>query len=223
MALDTGSCIYLQQEISSTRTDLLPGRVLWTRGDLVTTEIDVVAFPYAGKRVVILYEEGRRFVAQEAVVQGIIDCEAEDERCFEETSHIDLDEESRPVSVVLERIGDPALAESRECYRVRTAVLNVTVDFGSCPECELVDISRTGFAVLSDESVEEDSLVEAALPNGESFVHGHVRIQSARQLRNGRYRYGFVVVGRGMQNACASLSTELQRQMLRRTVCVRSS
>ena len=37
MALDTGSCIYLQQEISSTRTDLLPGRVLWTRGDLVTT------------------------------------------------------------------------------------------------------------------------------------------------------------------------------------------
>lgn len=222
MALDTDSYIYLQQDVSSTRTDLMPGRVLWTNGDLVAAEMNVVAFPYAGKRVVILYDEGRRFVAQDAVVEGIIECEASDDQSFEESPHIDLDEDSRPVNVVLERIGDPVSAESRECYRVRTSALKVTVAFGSCPACELLDISQTGFAVLSDESLDMNSLVKAALPSGESVVHGHVRIQSLRQLSNGRYRYGVAVIGRGMQDTCASLSTELQRKMLRRSVTVRS-
>ncbi|MEO2017310.1 MAG: PilZ domain-containing protein [Fuerstiella sp.] len=223
MALNTDSYIYLQQDISSTRTDLLPGRVLWTNGDLVAAEMNVVAFPNAGKKVVIHYEEGRRFVAQDAVVEGITECEPADDSSVEGLSHMDLDENSRPVNVVLARIGDPVLAESRECYRVQTVPLNVTVDFGTCRECELLDISQTGFAVLSDDFVELHSVVDVALLSGESGVKGQVRILSSRQLRDGRYRYGVAVLGHDLQNACKSLASELQRQVLRRSVAVRSS
>lgn len=224
MALDTDNFIFLQRELSTTRTDLLPGRVLWINGNLVAAEVDVVTFPFdAGDKVAILFEDSRRFVAQNAVVEGVIDHGAADDPSFEELSRMDFDEDSRPVVVVLERIGAPELAECRECYRVQTVGLNVKVHFGSCSECELTDISQTGFAVLSDESLEPKLLVEASLPSGESVIHGNVKIQSVRKLRNGRYRYGVAVLGRGMQKACASLATELQRQVLRRTVVVRSS
>ena len=224
MALETDNFIYLQRDVSPTRTDLLPGRVLWTNGDLVAAEVDVVTFPYeTGNKLAILFDDCRRFVAQNAVVEGVLDREAADDPSFEALSRMDFDEDSRPIVVVLERIGTPELAESRECYRVRTDGLNVTVSFGSCPECELTDISQTGFAVLSDESLEPMSVVDAALSSGESVIQGNVRIQSVRQLRNGRYRYGVAVLGRGMKNACVSLATELQRQVLRRTLSVRSS
>jgi hypothetical protein len=223
MPLETENFIYLQRDVSVSRTDLLPGRVLWINGAMVAAEIDVVTFPdAAGRKLAILFEDGRRFVTQEAVVEGVIDREAADERSYDEQSRMDLDQDSRPV-VVLKRIGDPVLAESRECYRVRTVPLNMTVNFGSCSECELTDISQTGFAVLSDESFEQKSVVEAALPGTDGLVHGHVRVQSVRELRNGRFRYGVAVFGRGMQMACASLATELQRQMIRRTVTVRGS
>jgi len=224
MPLETENFIYLQRDVTVTRTEMLPGRVLWINGAMVAAEVDVVTFPdAAGKKVAILFEDGRRFVTQEAVVEGVIDREAADERSYDDQSRMDLDQDSRPVVVVLKRIGDPVLAESRECYRVRTVPLNVTVNFGSCPECELTDISQTGFAVLSDESFEANSVVEAALPGQDGLVQGHVRVQSVRELRNGRFRYGVAVFGRGMQTACALLATELQRQMIRRTVTVRNS
>ncbi|HIE97993.1 MAG: hypothetical protein ABGZ23_09525 [Fuerstiella sp.] len=224
MALKTDDFIYLQRDVSDTQTDLLPGRVLWTNDNLVAAEMDVVTFPYdTGNKVRILFEDGRRFVAQDAVVEGLIDREAADDPSFEQLSRMDYDQESQPAVVVLERIGQPILAENRECYRVRTSALNVTVEFGNCPECELADISQTGFAVFSDEVLEQSSVVDAALPSGDSVIRGNVRIQSVRQLRNGRYRYGVAVIGRGLQNACGSLAAELQRQVLRRTLTVRSS
>jgi hypothetical protein len=225
MPRETDNFIYLQRDVSVTRTDLLPARVLWINGAMVAAEVDVVTFPdAAGKKLSILFEDGRRFVTQEAVVEGVIDREAADERSDDELSRMDFDQDSRAVVVVLKRVSDPVLAESRECYRVRTVPLNVTVRFVSCLECDLTDISQTGFAVLSDEAFEAKSVVEASLPDKDGcLIEGHVRVQSVRQLRNGRYRYGVAVFGRGMQTACAWLATELQRQMIRRSVTVRSS
>jgi hypothetical protein len=224
MSLETDNFIYLQRDVTVTRTDLLPGRVLWVDGAMIAAEVDVATFPdAAGKKLTILFEDGRRFVMQEAVVEGVIDHEAVDERSYDEQSRMNFDQDSRPVVVTLKRIGDPVLAESRECYRVRTVPFNMTVSFGGCPECALTDISQTGFAVVSDESFEPNSAVEAVLPGKDGLVEGHVRIQSVRKLRNGRFRYGVAVFGPGMQNACASLATELQRQMIRRKVTVRGS
>ncbi|MCP4512657.1 MAG: hypothetical protein GY826_40380, partial [Fuerstiella sp.] len=174
--------------------------------------------------VAILFEDGRRFVMQEAVVEGVIDREAADERSYDELSRMDLDQDSRTIVLVVKRIGEPVLAESRECFRVRTVPLKLTVSFGKCAECELTDISQTGFAVLSDEFFEAKSIVDAALPGKDGIVvQGHVRIRSVRRLRNGRYRYGVAVFGRGMQKVCASMATELQRQMIRRTGTVGGS
>jgi hypothetical protein len=76
--------------------------------------------------------------------------------------------------------------------------------------------------VLSEETFELHSVVDAALPTEESVVDGHVKVLSVRQLRDGRYRYGVAVLGRGLQNACKSLANELQRQVLRRSLSVRS-
>ncbi|HIE97992.1 MAG TPA: hypothetical protein EYG03_11810 [Planctomycetes bacterium] len=223
MSLKDNSIIYLQRDVSSIRTDLLPGRVLWTNGNWVAAELDVVTFPYAGKKVVMLFEDGRRFVMQDARVEGVIDCEVADAPPpYEDLPRMDFDEDSRSVSVVLERIGEPSSAESRECFRVRTSALNVSVEFGSCSECELTDISQTGFAVLSEEFFELHSVVDVTLPGEDSVVDGHVKILSVRQLRDAWYRYGVAVLGRGLQNACKSLANELQRQVLRRSLSVRA-
>ena len=223
MPLQTDNFIYLQRDFSAKRDDLLPGRVLWTNGALLAAEMDIVTFSYeAGKRLAMLYED-RQFVTQDVVVEGVLDLEPADAPSFEELSRMDFDEDSRPVVVVLERIGLPILAESRECFRVRTVALNVTIQLGSCPECELHDISHTGFAVLSDELLTLNSIVEAALPSGDTVAEGYVKILSVRRLRNGRYRYGVSAEGRQMLSTCASLATELQRRMLRRTVGLQNS
>jgi hypothetical protein len=78
---------------------------------LVAAELDVVTFPYAGKKLVILFEDGRRFVMQDARVEGVIERDVADEPPpYDDSARMAIDEDSRSVSVVLERIGQSTSA-----------------------------------------------------------------------------------------------------------------
>ena len=117
--------------------------------------------------------------------------------------------------------GDAVSGETRQCYRVSTIMATVTATLGDEENCQVVDVSPTGFAVIAAEQYKTTDIVEATIRfEGETFS-GRGRIESARELNAGRIRYGLHCVdgksndetlGKGLQQ----ISAAVQRQHLRR-------
>jgi hypothetical protein len=118
--------------------------------------------------------------------------------------------------VVLEVQGNPETADNRACYRVRTATSAIQIRFADRNDCDLMDISQTGFGIISDQQLAEGTVVQAGLPGDGCEITGAVRVQSVRQLRSGRFRYGVTCLEPAAQKACVELTMSLQRERLKR-------
>ncbi len=117
--------------------------------------------------------------------------------------------------------GDAVSGESRQCYRVSTIMTAVTVTLGDEENCQVVDVSATGFAVIAAEQYLATDIVEATIRfEGEAFS-GRGRIESVRELSAGRIRYGMHCVdGKAtdetLSKGLQQISAAVQRQHLRR-------
>jgi anti-anti-sigma factor len=103
-------------------------------------------------------------------------------------------EEVRSVSpvqvIVVSLIGEPIPAENRQHPRVSTVASDVIAtveDEGFCP---VIDVSKSGFALLASGKFEVGDTVTVELAHDGETVTGEAVIRSAREIWEERYRYG---------------------------------
>jgi hypothetical protein len=123
--------------------------------------------------------------------------------------------------VTIEITGEPVPAESRECFRVSAMGADVRAQFGPEADCQVLDVSATGFSILASKSHALGSRVEVVLHFEGEDHRGSVVVQSARPLAADRQRYGVYCLEdkqarRGLNAALPSINLALQRQQLQR-------
>lgn len=123
---------------------------------------------------------------------------------------------------VIETVGDPISAESRQCYRVSTISAGIEAHFGQESNLQVQDLSATGFAVLADTRYAIGQVVDVKVRHGEESCHGLVSIQSFRELESGRLRYGLRAIekdphARIFLATLQRISLAVQREQLQRS------
>jgi hypothetical protein len=122
--------------------------------------------------------------------------------------------------VEFETIGEPFSAENRQALRISSVGADLKATFGAEENCDVVDISATGFAVYGSKEHAIDSRVEATLYfEGETFK-GAVSIMAVVK-RKGRIRYGVHCIddpkaGTSLQKGLGRITMAIQRKQLAR-------
>ncbi len=160
------------------------------------------ALPESEQDIFVYYESSGKFARQPARIVLIVDTPSGRRFTFQFT-------------------GDAVSGETRQCYRVSTIMAAVIATFGGEENCPVVDVSATGFAVIAAEQYKTTDIVEATIRfEGETFS-GRCRVESARELIAGRFRYGLHCVdGKStdetLSKGLQQISAAVQRQHLRR-------
>jgi len=118
-------------------------------------------------------------------------------------------------------IGDPVSAEGRQCYRVSTLIANLTATLGKKENCQLADVSTTGFSIISSESFSIGNQVPVELRYEQERFPGIGCIQSIKEIGPNRYRYGMHCVeskktGSDLTRGLQHISMAVQRIQLKR-------
>jgi hypothetical protein len=122
--------------------------------------------------------------------------------------------------VELETIGEPFSAENRQTLRISSVGADLKATFGAEENCDVVDISATGFAVYGTKEHAIDSRVEVTLTfEGETFK-GAVSIMAVVK-RKGRIRYGVHYIddpkaGTSLKKGLGRITMAIQRKQLAR-------
>ena len=127
---------------------------------------------------------------------------------------------------VLELVGDPISAESRQDYRVSTISAGIQAKLGQESNLQVQDLSATGFAVLADARYAIGQVIDVKVQHGEESCHGVVSIQSLRELESGRLRYGLRAMekdphARAFLATLQRISFAVQREQLQRSGAAR--
>lgn len=149
------------------------GCVTEIRDDGYTVEFEMIEeFPgETGSAARLFFHDGTDFVQQPAKIDTIVD--------------------DAPIPTVLvATLGDPVSAEGRQHPRISTVASELTATVGTEELCPIVDLSRTGFAVMSSETHELGGILQATIHDGDTKYTGDASIQSCKELWEGRYRYG---------------------------------
>ena len=122
--------------------------------------------------------------------------------------------------VEFETIGEPFSAENRQALRVSSIGTDLKATFGSEENCEVVDVSPTGFAVLSTKDHALDSHVKVTLFFKGEVFKGMVRVMTALK-RKSRIRYGVHCIddpksGSSLVNGLGRITMAIQRLQLAR-------
>jgi hypothetical protein len=216
-----GTDVFLQLAGKSRRM-LYPSKVVEVTENTFTVELEENIFSFdaegegqaleTDQEILIYFNRQRNFLKQAARIDELLkpvddEFENEDDQCKDHQCK---------VLVRLEATGEPVSAESRQCYRVSTVVAELSASFGECDDCELVDVSSTGFAVISREEYPVGKVVTASPRYEDLRPTGPVCIQSVQALNDGRFRYGVHCVEKSFQEEVQQLGMELQRLQLRR-------
>ena len=173
---------------------LHPAKHAGSEGPLQRLELAAPLPIEAGQQLFVYYEELRKFVQQPARVEQV-----------DETG----------LSLWIEPVAAPIAAESRQSYRCPTLVEDISATLGAEDDCEVLDVSETGFAVHARTRHELGTRLPAAIRFEGLESEGHVVVQSSRP-RGSRWRYGLRVVAGELQAAMARISLDVQRRQLRR-------
>ena len=157
----------------------------------------------AGQDIIVYFENNRRFMQQPARIDG-------------------LEKADWQLIISFTTTGEPASAESRQHYRVSTVFLpGLTAELGTKPVYWVVDVGVTGFGVIAKEQYSIGNQVDASIEYEGHKYTGNVCIQSVKELREGRIRYGLQCASaktsqdnlkKGLQN----MSVKIQQEQLRR-------
>jgi hypothetical protein len=200
--LKTESHFLFQIPDKSEKRVLHRAKVVSVEGTLYTAELEEEG-PVLEDRMdfFIYFEMDRKFMRQTARVKSVT--ETESNTLFE-----------------FETFGEPFSAENRQALRISSVGADLSATFGSEENCEVVDVSPTGFAVYGKKKYEIGSHVEATLNfQGEAFK-GMVTIMTAIE-RKGAIRYGVHCIddpkiGSSLKNGLGRITMAIQRQQLAR-------
>jgi hypothetical protein len=137
-------------------------------------------------------------------------------------AHLDSVMETGPTPLVgFRTTGEPTSAEGRDRFRVSTVMANLTASVGAEPECPLLDISSTGFAVEATQRYEIGQVVSVTLRYQGRLFSGKARVQSIREREMGSIRYGLHALedktsGGDLQKGQQHISAAVEREQLRR-------
>ena len=228
--LNESTEIFLQFPVEAEKRILLPGRITCIEAQTVVAVFQDTDLPISpGDPARIFFMEDRKFVQLAAEVtglDGLVQCTGEAcAHCNSDyipTSAASAnwgDVTSPPFA--LRTIGDVVSAETRGTYRVCTVMTNRTAGLGDQDDCLLLDVSATGFAVISMQRYEIGESVTASLNHDGQVFSGQAVVQSIYEVQPGEYRYGLhATAERGTRFDLAEgsrvIATTVQREQLRR-------
>jgi len=193
----------LQLSGKSKRRILHPAKVVGLQDDKYTAEVEEQSLPVeSGQDILVNFEKNREFMQQSARIESVDESEGRQVITFATT-------------------GEPVSAESRQCYRVSTVMMELTAGLGPERGCPVLDVSTTGFSVIAAEDYSIGNLVDASIEFEDQSYSGKLSIQSVRELSPGRIRYGLHCseaktspgdLAKGLQR----MSLQIQRAQLRR-------
>ncbi|MCK4874146.1 MAG: hypothetical protein KAS72_15595 [Phycisphaerales bacterium] len=199
--LTTGQDVFLQLPTTSTVRLLHTGAFVEYEDGIHIAAFDEGSFtPEVDQEVFIYHMIRKEFMQQPACIRAI------------------MQDESK-LRVAFETTGDPVSAESRQCYRVVTALADLTTTIGDEQHCRLLDVSATGFSGMSNSEYPKGKTVEATLFFQGKEFKGQATIQSIKELDPGRTRYGLYCTderGSDLTKGLQKISMAVQRQQLRR-------
>ncbi len=218
--LTIGQDVFLQLGDES-RQMLHPSKVVEVTENALTVEIEKNTFSFdveddcrtleADQEILIYYKLDGDFLKQAARIDEVLEPEHEE--------NDENKDDQKKKFAKMEAMGEPVSSESRQCHRVSTVMAELTASFGQCDDCQIVDVSITGFAVISLEEFPVGKVVTATPRYKDLQPTGTVCIHSVRALRDGRFRYGLHCVEQSFQEEMQKLSMDVQRQKLRRLAC----
>jgi hypothetical protein len=179
----------------------------------------------AGQELMIYYETQRKFVKQAVRVVAVhgggaltdaITVAQENETSDAATATVVC----AGLAAALALVGECCSAESRQCYRVSTAVSDHRAELAG-ENCKLLDVSATGYAVLSTKVYKVGQVLDGAVMLRRETFRGRVCIQSAKDLGRGRFRYGLNCADErtragGLKEGLPKLTMDIQLEQLRR-------
>ncbi len=157
--------------------------------------------PMPGDEITLYFDLKGRFSEQRAKVERCVD---EPTRCV--------------VGVLL--LDEPTPSENRQSFRVSTATGGIVASFNKGKDCPVVDVSFTGFAVVSDRKYEVGTSVSVSIRYENATHAGSAVIKSASPVFPDKTRYGLhVPAERGpnsLQKGLQAIASSIQRRQLQR-------
>lgn len=156
----------------------------------------------AGQEVIVYFHRGNEFMQQSARIDAVMPTEEQ-------------------TIIVFETVGEPVSCESRQCFRASTVMAGLTARLGDEDNCQLLDVSATGFAVMAAATHHVGNVLEAELHHDGKNYRGTATVQSVRAMDHDRIRYGLHVVadknsGGTLQKGCQHIAMAVQREQARR-------
>ncbi len=204
---------FLQLPGDSKQRVLHPARVTELADEIYTVESEENGLPVEPEMDVLLYfENNREFMQQSGRIEAVDTIDASDGGS---------DDDGPKLLISFKTTGDPVSAESRQWYRVSTVVVGYQADLNAEKDCRVLDVSKTGLAVVSEETYTIGNVVSVSIVEDGQTYTGNICVQSVRDLGQGQTRYGLHCVSDktaqgtladGLQRA----SMRIQREQLRR-------
>ncbi len=205
--MKTGTDILFQEPTCTTRR-LRRSVVVEASSDTFSIRFVADAFAFEVDQEVLMYFNGKtEFLQQVGCVKEIIEEEEESDE--------------GPLFVI-DPVGDPISAESRETYRVSTISANLEARVAEEENLQVQDLSSTGFAVLAGEEYQLGQVLDVGIAHEEQQCHGRAAVQSIRPLGPHRIRYGLRALeedphtGEFLQ-VLQQISLAVQREQLQRS------
>jgi len=181
---------------TSGREELYPGKVCATidKGYNAVFEGRAISLE-DGAEMLVFYDINHSFMQQPVRVLSVVGEKQ--------------DNDGTRITLELEATGDPVSADNRECYRVSCYAADVKAQLGEDPEtCEVLDVSATGFAIVSDAEYSVGQTLQVSLYHNGTPVQGKAVVQSHRASGK-QNRYGFRAVDD--ERLTATLKKDLSR------------
>ena len=170
--LGVGGQILLRLPDESGAPRLHLGAVLEAEDRTCTAEFESeAAWPERGAGLFVYFLDAGTFFEQPALIE-------------------EIRAEGATATIAVRLTGRRVAAENRLAPRVSTVAtdLMATVEEEEC--CPLIDVSETGCAIMANGTHEIGEIVSVAIAYGGREFAGRASVQSARELWQGRFRYG---------------------------------
>ena len=208
-----GTGCFLQLPGDSRNRVLHPALVVGLANEVYTVESEDNGLLVEPEMDVLLYfDKNRAFMQQSARIEAVdtVDVDAEGS-----------DEGGPQLQISFRTTGTPVSAESRQHYRVSTVIIGYQADLNVEKACQVLDLSRTGLSVVSQEGYTIGNVVEVSIVEDGRTYTGNVCVQSVRDLGRERTRYGLhCVSGKATPGSLAEglqrANMRIQREQLRR-------
>lgn len=214
-----GDRFYVQIPNQSGKRVLHPATVVEHEDSKYTAEVEVSSPPLeAGNDIIIFFELKKEFMQQSGRIDMI---KPSDEPTDDSVDNSSQTNRFQGTTIGFQLVGEPVSAENRQCYRVSTVMVDLTATLEGEANCHLLDISSSGFSLLSTREHAYGSLVEVTLEYGQNKYSGQARIQNIIEHPRGVFRYGLYgiedkKVDSELTKGRQVISMDIQRLQLRR-------